>query len=117
MFTSTILNTITSLALLAGPAVAAAMPAADNSAPPALEARVWRSNVDVAEACRLQYNGNYAPVQVGNRCNGWKCDVDGQQRGINMDVYCVSKFGGDAYASCHDEIMTGVWNWQCHDRT
>ncbi|KAK5658025.1 hypothetical protein OQA88_2580 [Cercophora sp. LCS_1] len=81
------------------------------------QTRALRGGVDVDEACRVQYGGNYRALKLGDYCDGWKCDVDGRHRGINMDMYCVSKYGGDALAKCADGWFSGVFNWECHDRT
>jgi hypothetical protein len=110
---STVLSAIVGIALLAGPAAAIAVPSADDSASQALQERKWRSNIDMQVACNEQYGGNYPAVTVGSGCDDWKCDVDGKKRGLSVDLYCIKRFGSDAYASCSN----GVYNWQCHDRT
>ena len=78
---TTVLSAILGLAtLFTGQAAAAPKPES------ALEARVWRSNVDVAAACREQYNDRYSVVKNGGGCNDWKCKgEEGKEGGINMD--------------------------------
>ena len=93
----------------ASPAAAAAGATTVN-----LETRVWRSNVDVSLACREQYGDKALVVRQDDSCGGWKCEINGDQRGLNMDLYCIRRFGSDAYAACGGGT---VWDWQCHDRT
>jgi len=112
LFTSTIIATILASMAMAAPAADAA---ADTTAP-VLEVRALRGGVDVDEACRQQFGGNYGALQTGNGCDGWKCVVDGRHRGINMDLYCTMKYGGDALAKCDEGWWGGVYNWECHDR-
>ena len=99
--------------LFTGPAaaIAVAVPQPDSAA---LETRVWRANIDMQVACSEQYNGEYTAIKNGNGCDAWKCQVDGRERGLNIDLYCTRRFGGDAYASCGGGT---AWDWQCHDRT
>jgi hypothetical protein len=106
----------TTILITVAASLASAAPAADANTAPLMEARALRGGVDVDEACRQQYNGNYGATQTGNYCDGWKCVVDGRHRGINMDLYCVTKYGGDALAKCDDGWWGGVYNWECHDR-
>lgn len=80
---------------------------------PALEARVWRSNIDVQAACTQQY-GQATAVRKGNACHDWKCVVNGgEEQSVSMLRYCEDRFGkGNVYAACGGGT---VWDWQCHD--
>lgn len=103
------------LTLLTNQATAIAIPSSAPETPlsPLLETRKWRSNIDMFELCREQYDGPYQPVTRGGSCFDWACDVEGRQRGVNMNKYCTDRFGSDAYATCASNIN----DWQCHDRT
>jgi hypothetical protein len=112
---ASILGAILGFALLAAPAGAAAVPSTEEvgqAAPQAVEARVWRSNIDVAQACREQHGNDWAAVVVNNGCGGWKCRRNDALGGVNMDAYCIARFGSGIYAACGGGT---VWDWQCHD--
>ncbi|KAM7214019.1 hypothetical protein V8F06_010591 [Rhypophila decipiens] len=85
---------------------------ATGQAAAALERRGgWLSNVDMVQACQMQYGGG-TPVRVTSLCNGWRCDLgDKGLREISVDDYCKQLWGPDAFSQCH---MT-VWDWQCQN--
>ncbi|PPR03308.1 hypothetical protein CVT24_012590 [Panaeolus cyanescens] len=103
------------LIAIVGAAACLASPAADLAQEEATFAkRVWLSNIDVQAACKQQYTDAYVAITVNNGCGGWKCILNNSQYSVNMDGYCVQRWGGEAYASCGGGT---VWDWQCHDRT
>lgn len=101
------------LAIIAGPVTAA-----PGSAGQALEARdTWKSDINVEDACKQQYGGTgelWVPEVVGKGyCDDWKCRRLGEERGLNMDAYCIRRHGNsNAYATCSN----GVYNWACWSR-
>ena len=104
------------LALLMGPAAGTALSPVGQAQGQALEARKWLCNImqnEGAEACKQQYHGSYPPGSRNDKCDGWYCNVDGSQRGLNMDMYCTDRYGSNTYASCDKSL----WDWQCHDRS
>jgi hypothetical protein len=113
---STILGAIVGFAFLASQASAVAVPLAGGEpehASQALETRVWRSYIDVEVACDEQHGPSWAASKEGNNCGDWKCVLNGEKRGLNMDTYCIKRYQSNAYAMCNG----GVFNWACHDRT
>jgi len=110
---ATIFGAIVGLTLFTSPAAVMAMPSGDNAAP--LEARKWRSNIDVTELCHHQWGNDWKATNIGNGCNDWRCKHGEQEGAANMNSYCSWKFPNDSiYAACGGGT---VWDWQCHDRT
>ena len=110
---STVLSAIVGLTLFGGPATAIAVPSADDLANPALQARVWRSNINMLDACREQYGSTAVDRTVGGGCNDFKCAVGTNLAPVDVNAYCQKRFGSEAYAKCDKS----VYDWQCHDRT
>ncbi|KAK4212180.1 hypothetical protein QBC37DRAFT_425558 [Rhypophila decipiens] len=110
MFSS--FSTVLTTTLAAFATTSNGLPAdASGQATAALGRRGWVSNVDMVQACQMQYGGG-TPVRVTDLCNGWRCDLGGKGLGeISVDSYCKALWGPAAYSQC----FRTVWDWQCQN--
>jgi hypothetical protein len=101
---SIIVNAMAGVALLSTSATALAVPEPAK----ALEAR-GTSPINVQDACVYLY-GNQAYAQtIGNGCNDWVCESNGEELRMYMAQWCGWSLGRLATAQCHG----GVYDWVC----